>query len=458
MEGAVVQVERKAEQFTENAQENKLESSKAEMTEVREENERLKTMLERIVEDYRSLQMHYYNVKQQQEQAKKHIHSPTSTDNLEESELVSLSLGTTTSSHKKDQTNITTSKCKEKINEQIDKGLTLGLDCKFEGYTSSTGTDEPAVVNLTPDNSPEERKEEEARELSWPPSKIPKSLRNCDDDEILRQTQANKKARVSVRARCDAPTMNDGCQWRKYGQKISKGNPCPRAYYRCTIAPACPVRKQVQRCAEDTSILITTYEGTHNHPLPVSATAMASTTSAAARMLTSGSSSSSIGSSTIATTANAGLHGLNSISLAPSLNPIITLDLTAPPSSFNNFFSTFKSYSPKNFNFSSGYLSYANQLHDNSRTSISSLSNISGLAQEPTGATQSQQNQCLTDTIAKAITSDPSFRSALEAAITSYVGVNGAGRGGEDQGHGFKWGEHLSSGLPYTASNLNTRT
>ncbi|XVF09125.1 hypothetical protein REPUB_Repub07fG0064200 [Reevesia pubescens] len=474
-------------------QDDQLESAKAEMGEVREENQRLKMYINRIMKDYQNLQMQFYDIVRQD--GKK---SAATTNNehqeVEEPEFVSLTLGRFSSNSKRDDKNKTSSQGKEE--ESGKESLSLGLDYKFEA-SKSDGDDEP-LPNPSPTNSSQEPKEEE----TWPPRKVLKTMRS-GDDEVLQQNPV-KKARVCVRARCDTPTMNDGCQWRKYGQKIAKGNPCPRAYYRCTVAPSCPVRKQVQRFAEDMSILITTYEGTHNHPLSMSATAMASTTSAAASMLLSGSSSSSQQSgSNVPSNANttlANLHGLNfylsdnsrskfylpntSLSAASS-NPTITLDLTSTPSSSSSFpFSRFSSAYPTTARYPStslsfgssesntvtwgnGLLSYGSSTQPYMKNQIGAL-NIGRPQTMENSIYQSfmQKNnlnppqQPLPDTIAaatKAITADPNFQSALAAALTSIIGTGNNGGAtqpaGESLAQKLKWGEHtfpVSSGCSQT--------
>ncbi|XP_022729749.1 WRKY transcription factor WRKY24 [Durio zibethinus] len=76
-----------------------------------------------------------------------------------------------------------------------------------------------------------------------------------------------REPRVVVQTTSDIDILDDGYRWRKYGQKVVKGNPNPRSYYKCTH-PGCPVRKHVERASHDHRAVITTYEGKHNHDVP----------------------------------------------------------------------------------------------------------------------------------------------------------------------------------------------
>ncbi|PKI47923.1 probable WRKY transcription factor 4 [Punica granatum] len=73
--------------------------------------------------------------------------------------------------------------------------------------------------------------------------------------------------KIVVQTRSEVDLLDDGYRWRKYGQKVVKGNPHPRSYYKCTFA-GCNVRKHVERAAADPKAVITTYEGKHNHGVP----------------------------------------------------------------------------------------------------------------------------------------------------------------------------------------------
>lgn len=79
--------------------------------------------------------------------------------------------------------------------------------------------------------------------------------------------KAPKKPKFVVHAASDVGISADGYRWRKYGQKMVKGNPHPRNYYKCTSA-GCPVRKHIEMAVDGSSEVILTYKGVHDHDLP----------------------------------------------------------------------------------------------------------------------------------------------------------------------------------------------
>lgn len=77
-----------------------------------------------------------------------------------------------------------------------------------------------------------------------------------------------KEPRFAFMTKSEVDHLDDGYRWRKYGQKAVKNSPFPRSYYRCT-SPSCGVKKRVERSSGDPTTVVTTYEGTHMHPTPL---------------------------------------------------------------------------------------------------------------------------------------------------------------------------------------------
>ncbi|XP_024967952.1 probable WRKY transcription factor 20 isoform X2 [Cynara cardunculus var. scolymus] len=85
--------------------------------------------------------------------------------------------------------------------------------------------------------------------------------------EVTPVVKPIREPRVVVQTISEVDILDDGYRWRKYGQKVVRGNPNPRSYYKCTSV-GCPVRKHVERASHDPKAVITTYEGKHDHDVP----------------------------------------------------------------------------------------------------------------------------------------------------------------------------------------------
>ncbi|XAR55360.1 hypothetical protein NMG60_11035411 [Bertholletia excelsa] len=398
----------------------------AEMERMNAENQRLREMLNQVTTNYNALQKHLMTLMQHNPHDRK-------LDDDEEQEQINQ----TSDGKVGDNTKRHGSGGPVVPRQFIDLGL-AGTAGDGDEHSPSSSEERP---RSPPNNGEAASKElyDHGREDSpnngsgqgWVPNKVPKL--NPSPKNVDQAAEATmRKARVSVRARSEASMISDGCQWRKYGQKMAKGNPCPRAYYRCTMAAGCPVRKQVQRCAEDRSILITTYEGNHNHPLPPAAMAMASTTSSAARMLLSGSMPSADGlmnPNFLARTLLPCSSSMATISASAPF-PTVTLDLTQspnplqhqrPPAQFQLPFPN----PPPNFAATGTPASLLPQIFGQALYNQSKFSGLQ-MSQEAEATQLGHQapslpQPSLADTV-NALTTDPNFTAALAAAITSLIG------------------------------------
>ncbi|XP_074382392.1 putative WRKY transcription factor 12 [Apium graveolens] len=112
---------------------------------------------------------------------------------------------------------------------------------------------------------------QQVRNLDGKDAGAEKCNQNANEDDSWWRSSSSKKVRRKLReprfcfqTRSDVDVLDDGYKWRKYGQKVVKNSLHPRSYYRCTHSN-CRVKKRIERLSEDFRMVITTYEGRHNH-------------------------------------------------------------------------------------------------------------------------------------------------------------------------------------------------
>ncbi|KAI4378596.1 hypothetical protein MLD38_016055 [Melastoma candidum] len=157
---------------------------------------------------------------------------------------------------------------------EIETGLAGTSDFTFLGkgpllYEHSMGEATLGQATATQDSSCGASGEDNGskRRSSTDAKRRSKRRKSENQSEEVAEQDAQDPA-VAKQNLANPDKLGDGFRWRKYGQKVVKGNPYPRSYYRCT-GTKCNVRKYVERSSDDPRSFVTTYEGKHNHEMPL---------------------------------------------------------------------------------------------------------------------------------------------------------------------------------------------
>ncbi|KZV36245.1 putative WRKY transcription factor 2-like [Dorcoceras hygrometricum] len=154
------------------------------------------------------------------------------------------------------------------LNQECNYG-TSGFQFK-NGTIFESGEDVDASSTLLNDNDEDDHATHISASIGYDEGEESESKRRRIENyaqEMSGSARATREPRVVVQTTSDVDILDDGYRWRKYGQKVVKGNPNPRSYYKCTSL-GCNVRKHVERACHDLKSVITTYEGKHNHDVP----------------------------------------------------------------------------------------------------------------------------------------------------------------------------------------------